>query len=131
VKLEGTGLLVRIYIGESDHWHGRPLYQAIVEMLRERKIAGATVLRGIEGFGAKSHLHTTRILRLSEDLPVLIEIVDEEGRLRAVLPELDEMVGDGLITLERVEVIAYRGGTRGGDVAGERGGEAAAESEQL
>jgi uncharacterized protein len=109
MKLDGIGLLVRIYIGESDHWHGRPLYQAIVELLRERKIAGATVMRGIEGFGAKSHLHTTRILRLSEDLPVLIEIVDEESRLRAILPELDAMVGDGLITLEKVEVIAYRG----------------------
>jgi uncharacterized protein len=109
MKLEGTGLLVRIYIGESDHWHGRPLYQAIVELLRERHIAGATVIRGIEGFGAKSHLHTTRILRLSEDLPVLIEVVDEETRLRAILPELDAMVADGLITLEKVEIIAYRG----------------------
>jgi PII-like signaling protein len=109
MTLEGTGLLVRIYIGESDHWHGRPLFQAIVELLRERKIAGATVIRGIEGFGARSHLHTTRILRLSEDLPVLIEVVDEETRLRAILPELDAMVGDGLITAERVEIIAYRG----------------------
>jgi uncharacterized protein len=109
MKLEGTGLLVRIYIGESDHWHGRPLYQAIVELLRERHFAGATVLRGIEGFGAKSHLHTTRILRLSEDLPVLIEVVDEESRMRAILPELDAMVTDGLITMEKVEIIAYRG----------------------
>ena len=109
MKLEGTALLVRIYLGESDQWHGKPLYQAIVEFLRERHIAGATVLRGIEGFGARSRLHTTRILRLSEDLPVLIEIVDEETRLRAVLPELDGMVGDGLITLEKVEVVAYRG----------------------
>jgi PII-like signaling protein len=108
VKIEGSGLLVRIYIGESDSWHGRPLYQAIVERLRERGMAGATVLRGIEGFGAKAHLHTTRILRLSEDLPILIEVVDQEDRLRAVLPELDAMVGDGLITLERVEVLAYR-----------------------
>jgi hypothetical protein len=108
VKIEGTGLLVRIYIGESDQWHGRPLYQAIVEVLRERGLAGATVLPGIEGFGAKAHLHTTRILRLSEDLPILIEVVDVEDRVRAVLPELDGMVGDGLITLETVEVIAYR-----------------------
>jgi uncharacterized protein len=81
---------------------------AIVELLRERGAAGATVLRGIEGFGARAHLHTTRILRLSEDLPVLIEVVDQEDRLRALLPELDGMVGDGLITLERVELIAYR-----------------------
>jgi PII-like signaling protein len=108
MKLDGTGLLARIYIGESDTWHGRPLYEAIVHMLRERGFAGATVLRGIEGFGAKQHLHTTRILSLSQDLPILIEIVDQEDRLRALLPELDAMVADGLITLERVEVIAYR-----------------------
>jgi len=108
MRIEGSGLLARIYIGESDTWHGRPLYEAIVHLLRERGLAGATVLRGIEGFGAKQHLHTTRILSLSTDLPVLIEVVDEEDRLRAVLPELDAMVRDGLITLERVEVIAYR-----------------------
>jgi PII-like signaling protein len=108
MRLDGTGLLARIYIGESDTWHGRPLYEAIIHMLRERGLAGATVLRGIEGFGAKQHLHTTRILSLSQDLPILIEIVDQEDRLRAVLPELDAMVADGLITLERVEVIAYR-----------------------
>jgi PII-like signaling protein len=108
MRLDGTGLLARIYIGESDTWHGRPLYEAIIHMLRERGLAGATVLRGIEGFGAKQHLHTTRILSLSQDLPILIEIVDQEDRLRAVLPELDAMVADGLITVERVEVIAYR-----------------------
>jgi uncharacterized protein len=108
MKLEGTALLVRIYFGESDHWHGKPLYQAIVEFLRDRHFAGATVLRGMEGFGAKAHLHTTRILRLSEDLPVVVEVVDEEQKLRAILPELDAMVGDGLITLERVEVFAHR-----------------------
>lgn len=108
MKIEGSGLLVRIYIGESDHLDGKPLYQAIVELLRERGLAGATVLRGIEGFGAKARLHTTRILRLSEDLPVLIEVVDQEERIRAILPELDSMVADGLITLEKVEVIAYR-----------------------
>ena len=108
MKVQGTGLLARIYIGESDTWHGQPLYDAIVQLLRERGLAGATVLRGIEGYGAKQHLHTTRILRLSEDLPVLIEIVDIEERVRAILPELDAMVSGGLITLERVEVIAYR-----------------------
>lgn len=108
MRIGGSGLLVRIYVGESDTLHGRPLYQAIVQLLRERGLAGATVLRGIEGFGAKAHLHTTRILRLSEDLPVLIEVVDDEDTLRAVLPELDAMVGDGLITLERVEVVTYR-----------------------
>jgi PII-like signaling protein len=109
MKLEGTGVLVRIYIGESDRHGGKPLYQAIVERLRELGIAGATVLRGIEGFGAHAHLHTTRILRLSEDLPVLIEVVDTEERIHAVLPELDAMVNDGLITMEKVQVIAYRG----------------------
>jgi uncharacterized protein len=108
MKLEGTGLLVRIYLGESDKWHGRPLYQAILERLRERGLAGATVLRGIEGFGAKQHVHSTRILSLSEDLPVLIEAVDTEEKVRAVLPELDEMLAEGLITLEKVNVIAYR-----------------------
>jgi PII-like signaling protein len=108
MKLEGVGLLVRIYLGESDRWHGRPLYQAIVERLRERGLAGATVLRGIEGFGAKQHLHSTRILSLSEDLPVLVEAVDTEEKIRAILPELDEMVADGLITLEKVDVITYR-----------------------
>jgi hypothetical protein len=108
MRIEGPGLLARIYVGESDTWHGRPLYEAIVSLLRERGLAGATVLRGIEGFGASARLHTTRILRLSEDLPVLIEVVDREDRLRAVLPELDAMVGEGLITLERVEILAYR-----------------------
>ena len=110
MRIEGPGLLARIYIGESDQWHGEPLYHAIVQRLRERGLAGATVLRGIEGFGRHARIHTTRILRLSEDLPILIEVVDQEDRLRAVLPELDAMVSDGLITLERVGVIAYRSG---------------------
>lgn len=110
MKLEGTGLLLRIYLGESDGGHGKPLYQAILERMRERGLAGATVLRGIEGFGAKQHLHTTRILSLSEDLPILIEAVDTEEKIRAIIPEIDEMLGDGLITLEKVEVITYRAG---------------------
>ena len=108
MKIEGQGLLARIYIGESDTWHGRPLYEAIVHLLRDRGLAGATVIRGMEGFGAKHHLHTSRILSLTTDLPILIEVVDQEDRLRAVLPEIDGMVGDGLITLEHVEVFAYR-----------------------
>lgn len=108
MKMQGTGLLVRIYIGESDTWQGRPLYEAIVHLLRERGLAGATVLRGIEGFGARQRIHSTRILSLSGDLPILVEAVDREDRIRAVLPELDAMVRDGLITLERVEVVAYR-----------------------
>jgi PII-like signaling protein len=108
MKLEGTGLLFRIYVGVSDRWDGQPLYEAIVQHLRRRGLAGATVLRGIEGFGANQHLHSTRILSLSEDLPILIEAVDTEEKVRAVLPELDEMLQDGLMTLEKVEVIAYR-----------------------
>jgi PII-like signaling protein len=108
VKLEGRGKLVRIFIGESDTWHGQPLYHAIVQGVRERGLAGATVIRGIEGFGAESHLHTARILRLSEDLPILIEIVDTEERINEILPMLDEMVTEGLVTLEAVEIIAYR-----------------------
>ena len=107
-RIDGQALMVRIYIGDADHRDGMPLYQAIVAFLRERGMAGATVLRGIEGFGANAHLHTTRLLRLSEDLPIIIEVVDEEVRIRAILPELDAMVGDGLITLEKIEVLAYR-----------------------
>jgi uncharacterized protein len=108
MRIEGPALSVRIYIGESDRHEGMPLYDAIVRRLRERGLAGATVLRGIEGFGRNSRIHTTRILRLSEDLPVVIEFVDEEGRVRAILPELDAMVGEGLITIEPIEIVAYR-----------------------
>ncbi len=108
MKLSGTGKLLRIFIGETDKWHGKPLYSAIVERLHEHGLAGATVIRGIEGFGANSHVHTARILRLSEDLPVVIEVVDLEERIRSVLPMLDEMVTEGMVTLETVEVIAYR-----------------------
>ena len=109
MKLEGEGKLLRIFLGESDTWHGKPLYEAIVQLARKEGLAGATVLRGIEGFGADSRLHTSRILRLSEDLPVVIEIVDTEENIDRVLPQLDEMVGEGMLTLERVHVIAYRG----------------------
>jgi hypothetical protein len=107
-RLEGQGKLLRIFIGESDTWHGKPLYQAIVERVREEGLAGATVIRGIEGFGADSHLHTSRILRLSEDLPVLIELVDTDENIERVLPLLDEMVTEGMVTLERVQIVSYR-----------------------
>jgi PII-like signaling protein len=107
-RIEGEGKLLRIFIGESDTWHGRPLYEAIVNRVREAGLAGATVVRGIEGFGADSRLHTSRILRLSEDLPVVIEIVDTPERIDEVLPLLDEMIGEGMVTLERVEIVAYR-----------------------
>jgi PII-like signaling protein len=108
MTLGGEALLVRIYIGESDTYAGRPLYDAIVRLLRERGIRGVSVFRGIEGYGRSSRVHTTRILALSEDLPILVEAVDEADRLRAVLPELEPMIGGGLVTLERVEVVVYR-----------------------
>ena len=109
-RLEGEGKLVRIFIGESDTWHGKPLYQAIVQRLRAEGIAGATVIRAIEGFGAKSHLHTSRILRLSEDLPLVIEVVDRAENIERILPILDDMVEDGLVTSEKVHVVTYRAG---------------------
>lgn len=108
MKVEGEGLLLRVFCGESDTWHGKPLYEAIVERLRKEGMAGATVLRGIEGFGANSRIHTSRLLRLSEDLPVVIEIVDMADRIEAIMPALDEMIDEGMITLEKVQVIAYR-----------------------
>jgi PII-like signaling protein len=113
VKLEGEGKLLRIFIGESDKHGRKPLYQAIVEMLREEGMAGATVLRGVEGFGAHSHLHTARILRLSEDLPIVIEVADTAEKIEAIMPKLDEMVTDGMVTLERVEVVTYRAQEKG------------------
>jgi PII-like signaling protein len=111
MRFEGEGKLLRIFVGESDTWHGKPLYQAIVERVRVEGLAGATVTRGIEGFGASSRIHTSRILRLSEDLPVVVEIVDTAEQIDRILPLLDEMVSEGIVTLERVEVIAYRGAT--------------------
>jgi PII-like signaling protein len=108
MDLQPDARLLRIFIGESDTYDGRPLYQAIVEMLRREGLAGATVLRGIEGFGKSSRLHAAHILRLSEDLPLVIEVVDSNERIEGILPALDEMVGDGLITLERVDVRVYR-----------------------
>lgn len=113
MKLEGEGKLLRIFIGESDKHGRKPLYQAIVEMLREEGMAGATVLRGVEGFGANSHLHTARILRLSEDLPIVIEVADTAEKIEAIMPRLDEMVTDGMVTLERVEVVTYRAQGKG------------------
>lgn len=109
MHLPHDAVLLRIFIGESDRWHHQPLYEALVLKAREMHLAGATVLRGPMGFGANSHLHTAKILRLSEDLPVLIEIVDKEDRIAAFLPELDKMFGDGLVTLEKIHIIRYRG----------------------
>src|SRR5947209_17454490 len=102
------GKLLRIFVGENDRWHGRPLYEAIIEEARRRGLAGATAWKGFIGFGAKSRLHTAKILRLSEDLPIIVEIVDAEAKIAAFLPVLDEMVTEGLVTVERAEVILYR-----------------------
>lgn len=117
MKLEGDGKLLRIFVGESDRWQGQPLFEAIVRKVREAGGAGATVLRGIEGFGAHSRIHTARILRLSEDLPIVIEIVDTAERVDALLPVLDEMIEDGLVTVENVRVLRYRPGK--GDETGQ------------
>lgn len=106
--LKGERVLMRIHIGEADKHDGKPLYKQIVELLRVRHYAGATVLRGIMGFGASSHLHTDRFLELSIDLPIIIECIETEDKIEAILPELDKMIGGGLITLERANVILYR-----------------------
>ena len=105
--LQGQQVLMRIFIGERDHFGKMPLYQAIVEMLRKEKIAGATVIRGLAGFGAKSHLHSTHLLALSQDLPMIIECVDSRDNIDRVMLKIDEMVADGLVTLENVEVVRY------------------------
>jgi len=116
MDLIGPAKMLKIYIGESDKWQGRPLATALVQRLRAEGVAGATVLRAVEGFGANSRIHTAHILRLSEDLPLVIEVVDTPDRIDRVLPIVDEMVGDGLVTMLDVNVIHYRGkdaGSRG------------------
>jgi hypothetical protein len=116
MKIAGDGKLLRIFVGESDRCHGRPLYEAIVLKARQLGLAGATVWRGIEGYGATSRIHTTKLLRLSEDLPLLIEIVDTEEKVLAALPELDALMeaagGGGLVTLEKAEIIRYTPGRK-------------------
>jgi len=107
-RFEGERTLMRIHIGESDRWEGKPLYQAIVEMLRREGMSGVTVLRGVGGFGSSSIYHTDKILRLSQDLPIVVEVVEYNERIENLLPKLDEMVEGGLITLEKVRVILYR-----------------------
>lgn len=115
MKIPEDGYLLRVFIGESDRWHGRPLYEAIVMKARELHLAGATVLRGPMGFGATSRLHTAKILRLSEDLPMVIEIVDSEEKIDELLVHVDEMVQEGLVTIERVRVIKYRASDTSGE----------------
>lgn len=105
---KGERVLMRIHVGERDKHNGKPLYQQIVELLRSRQYAGATVFRGIMGFGASSRVHTDRFLELSTDLPIVIECIETEDRIRAILPALDDMIGGGLITLEPAKVIMYR-----------------------
>lgn len=107
MKIEGEAKRLRIYIGESDQWHGQPLADAIVQRCRKEGLAGATVFRGIQGYGANSRIHTTHILALSTDLPVVIEVVDKPDRIEQILPALDEMVTEGLITQEDVHIIKY------------------------
>jgi PII-like signaling protein len=106
--LAGERVLMRIHIGERDKYQGRPLYEAIVHLLRQRDYAGATVFRGIMGFGATAGIHTEKVLRLSIDLPVVVECVETEEKIQGILPELDRMIEGGLITLERANVIVYR-----------------------
>jgi PII-like signaling protein len=106
--LTGERTLMRIHLGERDKYQGRPLYEAIVHLLRTRGFAGATVFRGIMGFGASARVHTEKVLRLSLDLPIVVECVDTEERIQEILPELDPMIGGGLITLERARVMVYR-----------------------
>jgi hypothetical protein len=116
-KLEGEQVLLRIFLGESDQWRHRPLADALLERLRAEGCAGCTVLRGVAGFGAHSVVHTSQILRLSEDLPIVLEVVDTQQKVDAPLPILDEMVPEGLVTMEKVRVIKYSPGT---DVRGAR-----------
>ena len=106
-KISSKAKQLRIYIGESDHWNRKPLFQAIVEKAKSLDIAGATVYRGLEGYGAHSRIHTSRILDLSSDLPIMIEIIDSEEYINKLLPYLDEVIGEGLVILGDVEVIKY------------------------
>lgn len=113
MRIPENGQLLRIFVGESDQWHGRPLYEVLVLKAREMGLAGATMMRGLMGYGAKSHIHTAKLLRLSEDLPVVVEIVDSEEKISAFLPVVDEMVQEGLVTLEAIKIIQYRAGSHG------------------
>src|SRR5437764_12726785 len=110
MSIPTEGKLLRIFVGEADHWHGKPLYEAIVLEARRRGLAGATVLKGFMGFGAHSRIHTAKLLELSQDLPIVVEIVDDPQKIEAFMPELEAMVVDGLITLECAEVLLYRTG---------------------
>jgi PII-like signaling protein len=112
VKIEGPAVRLTIFVGEDDVWHHKPLYHEIVHRAHAAGLAGASVLRGIEGYGASSRVHTTRLLSLSQDLPIAIVIVDQDDRIRAFLPQLDDLVTEGLVILDPVEVIRYAGRPR-------------------
>lgn len=119
MRLTGTALRLTVFVGESDTWHRKPLFTEIVHRAYAAGLAGASVFRGIEGFGASSMIHTARLLSLSEDLPVAIVIIDAEQRIRAFLPQIEEVVGEGLVIMDEVEVIRYA--ARGDDGRGENG----------
>ncbi len=114
MKLEGKAKMLRVHFGENDKWHGKPLYQAIVEKCRELGLAGATAYRGVEGYGASTFIHREHLLSFSKDLPIMISVVDTEENIRKLIPVLDEMVDEGLIAMSDVQVIKYvhQGGTR-------------------
>lgn len=107
MKLEGNAKMLRIHFGESDKWKGKPLYRAIVEKCRELDIAGATVFRGVEGYGASTLIHRVRHLSFSQDAPIMVSVIDSDDKIRKLIPHLDEMVGEGLIAMSKVEVIKY------------------------
>jgi len=109
MKLEGHALRLTVFVGESDQWHHKPLFTEIVHRAHAAGLAGASVLRGIEGYGASNHIHTTRLLSLSEDLPVAVVIVDAEDKIRGFLPQLDELITEGLVIVDPVEVVRYVG----------------------
>ena len=107
-RFEGERTLMRIHIGERDKWEGKPLYEALIELFRREGFSGVTILRGVAGYGSSSRVHTEKILRLSQDLPIVVEVVEYSDRIEKILPRLDSMVGGGLVTLEKVRVILYR-----------------------
>lgn len=109
MKIVGPAKQIRIFLGDSDMWHGQPLSSAIVHLAHDKGMAGATVIHGLEGFGASTRIHTSRIMRLTEDLPVIVEIIDKAERIADFLPLLDEMVNEGLVTVQDVEIVRYIG----------------------